>query len=82
MDLLTHLYKTYAIIYNAELLAKNKHFCEAYTPTDPIKVVWRQISDAVAYVDSVFTPYSPKQVVYNAYQLVFNTGIFAADFWE
>ena len=56
MDLLTHLYKTYAIIYNAELLAKNKHFCEAYAPTDPTKVVWCQINDAVAYVDSVFTP--------------------------
>ena len=29
-----------------------------------------------------FTPYSTKQVVKNAYQLVFNTGIFVSDCWE
>ena len=53
-----------------------------YTPpTNPIEVVWHQTNDAVAYAKAVSTPYSTKQVVDNANQLVFNTGIFTADFW-
>ena len=59
-----------------------KRFCESYTPTDLIKVVWHQIDDAVTYADSGSTPYSPKQVMDNAYQLIFNTFIFAADGWK
>ena len=60
----------------------DKRSRKAYAPTDPIEVVWRQIDDKVAYGDPGSTPYSTKQVVDNAYQLVFNKGIFAADFWE
>ena len=77
--LLTHLYKTYSVISNADWLANDKRFCEAYAPTFPIEVAWRHIDDAVAYANAGSTPYSNKQVVDNAYQLVFNTGIFAAD---
>ena len=79
LDLLTHLYKTYAVISNSDWLANDKRFCEAYSPTVPIEVAWRHIDDAVAYADAGSTPYSSKQVVENAYQLVFNTGIFVAD---
>ena len=46
--MLTHLYETYTDISNANWLANNKHFREAYAPTNPIEVVWRQIDDAVA----------------------------------
>ena len=77
--LLTHLYKTYSVISNADWLANDKRFCEAYTPAVPIEVAWRHIYDGVAYADAGSIPYSNKQVVDNAYQLVFNTGIFAAD---
>ena len=82
LDLLTHLYKTYAVISNTYWLANGKSFRKAYTPTEPIKVVWRQIDDAVAYADAGSTPYLPKQVVDNAYQRVFNTGIFTVDCQE
>ena len=82
LDLLTHLYETYAVIYNANWIANDKRFCEAYAPTVSIEVAWRQIDDTVAYTDASSTPYYDKQVVENAYQLVFNTGIFAADCWE
>ena len=51
-------------------------------PTVPIDVAWRQIDNAFAYANYSSTTYSIKQVVDNAYQLVFNMGIFAADFWE
>ena len=80
--LLTHLYETYSVISNADWLANDKRFCEAYSPTVPIEVTWRHIDNAVAYADAGSTPYSSKQVMDNTYQLVFKTGIFAADFWE
>ena len=40
LDLLTHLYKTYAVIPNAEWIANNKRFREPYLPTVPIEVAW------------------------------------------
>ena len=80
LDLLTHLYKTYDVISKTDWIANDKRFCEAYVPIVPIEVTWRQIDDAAAYANAGSTPYSSKQVVDNAYQLVFNTGIFAADF--
>ena len=79
LDILTHLYETYAFISNANWLLNNMLFRKAYAPTKPIEVVWRNINDAVAYANSGSTPYSTKKVVNNAYQIVFNTGIFAAD---
>ena len=71
---------TAAIISNADWLTNNKRFCEAYAPTNPISVVWRKIYDALAYPDIGSTPYSMKQVMDNAYQLVFNKVFFVADF--
>ena len=41
LDLLTHLYETYAVISNADWLANDKRFREAYALTVPIKVAWR-----------------------------------------
>ena len=78
LDLLIHIYETYAVISNSDWLANDKRFREAYSPTVPIEVAWRQIDNAVAYANAVSAPYSSKQAMDNAYQLVFNTGIFAA----
>ena len=82
LNLLTDLYKTYGVISNANWLVNDKRFRKACAHTDPIEVIWRQIDDAVAYTNTSSTLYSTKKVVYNSYQLVFNTGIFAADFRE
>ena len=79
LDLLTHLYVTYDVISNADWLENNKRFRKPYLPSVPIEVAWRQIENAVLYANADLTPYSSKQVTDNAYQLVFNTGIFAAD---
>ena len=73
------MYETYAFISNVDWITKDKRFREAYAPTDPTKVVRKHIDEAVAYADSGSMSYSPKKVVENAYQLVFNTGIFAAN---
>ena len=70
---------TYAVISNVDWIENNKRFRKPYSPSVPIEVAWQQIDNAVAYADAGLTPYSSKQVTENAYQLVFNTGIFAAD---
>ena len=80
LDLLNHLYETYAVISISDWLANNKRFREPYSLTVSIEVTWQQIDGTVAYTNVGSTPYSSKQVADNAYQLVFNTGIFAADF--
>ena len=82
MDLLTHLYVTYAVITNADWIANDKRFPKAYAPTDPIEVVCRKIDDTVAYANAGSMPYSSKKVIDNAYELLFNTGVFAADCQE
>ena len=56
LDPLTQIYETYAVISNTYWLANGKSFHKAYTPTEPIKIVWRQIDDAVAYADADSTP--------------------------
>ena len=82
LDLLTHLYVIYDVIINAEYLANDKRVCKGYAPTNPTKVIWRHIDDAVTYGDAGSMPYSIKQVIDNIYHLLFNTGEFVADFWE
>ena len=82
LHLLTHLYASYSVISNVNWLKNDKRFCETYLSSVPIKVAWQQINDAIAYANAGSTLYYSKQVTDNAYQLVFNTGIFAADFWE
>ena len=76
LDLLSQLYATYALITNSNWISNDKHLCEAYAPTNPIKVVWCQTNNAPAYANARSTPYSTKQVVNNAYPIIFNTGIF------
>ena len=67
------------VITNSYGITNEKRFCEAYAPTDPIKVIWQKINDAVAYANSGSTQCSSKQVIENTYQIVFNTGIFEAN---
>ena len=71
----------HVITANADWIANDKGFRETYDPTNPIKVVWRNIYNATVYANAGSTPYSIKQVIDNTYQLLFNTGVFAADCW-
>ena len=45
----------------------------------PIETLFRQIENAINYAAAGNTPYSPAQVLAIAYQIVFQTGIFADD---
>jgi hypothetical protein len=45
----------------------------------PIKVLYQQIEDAIEFAAAGQNPFSPKQVLNIAYQLIFCTGIFSDD---
>ena len=56
LDLLTHLYATYAVISNADWLENNNRFRNPYSPSVLIEVAWRQIHDTVVYDNAGSTP--------------------------
>ena len=79
LQLLTHLYTTYARISPSDLAKNNLLMIRDYDPNLPIEFLFKQIKDATAYADHGGAPLSPVQIVNSAYALVFKTGIFADD---
>ena len=79
LQLLTHLYTTYARISPSDLAKNNLLMIRDYDPNLPIEFLFKQIEDATAYADHGGAPLSPVQIVNSAYALVFKTGIFADD---
>ena len=76
LDLLTHLYATYAKITPADLAVNRKKMSTPWDPNLPIEYVFRQIQDAMVYASHAQTPFSNEQIVNEAYTIVFNTGLF------
>ena len=60
LDLLTHLYETYAVISNTDWFESDKNFRKACATTDPI-VVWRQIDESVTYAGPAPHPTCPSK---------------------
>ena len=75
-ELLEHLYNTYAKITPSDLKINNKRMNEPYDPNMPFKCLIEQIQDAVDYEAHAGSPYTPKQILGTAYDLVFNKGMF------
>ena len=73
--MLTHLYTTYTSIIPTELIENNARQKTAYDVNQPIERIFEQIDDAVEYADAGHNPYTPLQVVTNAFQ----TGMFVQD---
>ena len=80
----THLYTTYANITPADIIKNDARLKTAYNVNQPIKRLFEQIEDAIEYVDAGHNPYTPLQVFTNAFQLVFQTGMFVQDckYWN
>jgi len=76
LQLLTHLYSTYAKISPGDLEANDKRMKAAYDPNLPIEFLFKQIEDAVAYADHGQAPISKVQVTNRAINLITNTGLF------
>jgi len=79
LDKLNHLYQAYANISAADVQANDTNMKAAYDVNLPIETLFRQIENAIDYASAGNTPYSPAQVLAIAYQIAFQTGIFADD---
>lgn len=79
LDLLTHLFMTYAQISPGDLALNEARMKKEYDPNLPIERIFQQIEDAVAYADHGNDPISAVTVTNRAYTLVFQTGIFVDD---
>ncbi len=79
LDKLTHLYQAYANINAADVQANDMAMKAGYDVNLPIETLFRQIENAIDYASAGNTPYTPAQVLAIAYQIVFQTGIFADD---
>ena len=77
-DILDHLYTMYANILSTDLRNNDKDMKDTYD-RDLSKVLIKQIKDAVEFDAAESTQYTAKQVFNIAYQLVYETGIFAED---
>ena len=77
--LLDHLYAQYARITATHIRANDVTFKTPYDPNMPIETLFDQIENSIDYAAAGLTPYTPEQVVTNAYQLIFDTGMFHDD---
>jgi len=78
-QLLMHLYNTYADINVGQLQANDAALKTPYDSNQPMETLFGQIEAAVEYAAAGNTPYTPQQVLATAFQLVFQTGIYADD---
>lgn len=76
LNLITHLYDTYAKISPSDLIQNNQKMTAPWDPNQPFEFLVRQIQDAVDYAAHANTPYTAEQIVNTAYTLVFSTGVF------
>jgi hypothetical protein len=75
-QLLDHLFRFYGLIKPHELEENDKKFKQAYDPNQPFETFVQQINEALGYAAAGGSPYSDSQTVTNAYNLLFQTGMF------
>jgi len=74
--ILDHLYAHYGCISPLDLEANDQQFKAAYDMAMPIKGLFEQISKAIDLADAAGAPYTPEQILNNAYALMFQTGVY------
>jgi hypothetical protein len=75
-QIIAHLYRTYANITANDLEENDKRFRAPFDPNQPFETIISQIDDATDFAIAGETPYTNEQIVSNAYNLVYNTGMF------
>jgi hypothetical protein len=78
-DILDHLYAQYARISASDLQDNDVTFKSPYDPNLPIETLFDQIEHGIDYAAAGLSPYSPEQVINNAFQLIYATGMFLDD---
>ena len=76
LQLFTHLYLIYTQISPGDLAFNEEQMTCDYDPNLPIKHVFLQIEEAVAYADHGGDPIPAVTITNHAYTLIFKTGIF------
>jgi hypothetical protein len=79
LQILAHLYTSYAKITPANLDANDQAMKQSCTVNQPIEAMYQQVEDSIEFAAAGQTPYSPKHVLSIVYQLIFHTGIFTND---
>jgi hypothetical protein len=78
-QILDHLYAQYARILAANLQDNDVTFKAPYDPNLPIEMLYTQIENGMDYAAAGLSPYSTEQVINNAFQLIYATGMFVED---
>ena len=79
LEMLTHLYTTYAKISPVDLKENEQKMNSPWDPNQPFEVLVRQIQDATDFASHGGSPYTQRQIVDTAYTLVYSTGLFHDD---
>ena len=77
LQLLTHLYTTYAQISPGNLAFNKEQMIRDYDPNLPIEHLFLQIEEDVTYADHGYEPIPAVTITNRAYTLVFKTCIFS-----
>ena len=77
--MLTFLFKQYGKITPQALALNNKKFEKDWDPTPPIELLINQIDSCQEFATDGGQPYSTEQIINNAYNLVFKSGLFFED---
>ena len=78
-DLLSHMFTHYGKITPQALVANNKLFTQDWDPTTPFETLIDQIESAQEFALDGGQPYSNRQILTNAYHLVYQTGLYFED---
>ena len=79
LQLLTHLYATYALITDGDLEENKENMGAAYDVNLPIETLFKRIEECVQFAAAGDTPFTAPQVVSTAFRIVQKTGMYADD---
>ena len=78
-NILAHLFTAYGQITDHEYHENDTKFKKDWDTSLPFETVIDQIENCIDFADAANKPYTPEQVISNAYTIVFNTGLFNQD---
>ena len=77
--ILEYLFATYGKIHPHNLADNDKKLCAPWDPSTPFEMLIDQVENAQEYATDGHQPYSPAQLISNAYNLVYQTGVYIDD---
>ena len=79
LQLLTHLYATYALITDGDLESNKEAMAATYDVNLPIETLFKRIEECVQFAAAGNTPFTAPQVVSTAFRTVQKTGMYTDD---